>query len=769
MKNEKDIRYQLLYRLLYVLLLICVCIFGAGKLFGIYEVSIWQILIAFALTGFFCGFSFTNIRGRILCVVALVGCLAVVFLLVDNSRMAAFWSSYTDWLFYGTGWDEDWLVWYGCVQSVYLALGCYLFWCLAEHFPVMKKVSACVMGLALIICLVRREPISHIGVVCIGWYLLLIYIETTQEKGKKVQRHDNKSYMLWLMPFCVTYFLLSCIMPAPEKPFDWTFVKEAYQQIRETAIVCYRNLTRGEKEDFGLAVSGFSEDGTLGAGFIEDNRVLLEINGKGGLVTNIYLSGKIYDTFDGRGWIQTAAGDTQDRFLDTMETLYAVERYNGEATRDYVYGTKLRVCYQYLDTGYVFSPLKTWEVKGYDCISDGPNLVFGKQQGYGTEYTTTYYQMNVDHPVFYEMLEAHTEPDETLWNTLVRRHTPMDASDYATLEDLENHRAYIYENYANMPALSKEVEAYLDEITAEADTDIEKLRAIEAELSSYTYTKRPGKLPERVVDENSYLDYFLLESRQGYCSYFATAFVLLARAEGIPARYVEGFCVPVNEEKYMTVYSNMAHAWPEVYIDGVGWIPFEPTPGYEEIRYTPWEVKGQSEAQSSEPLMADEEDTPVVQEAEIEIEEEAAVDTFGQRHVILWGICGTLLAFLLIFLLDNIMKHYRYAHMQADEQFFVEIRKNLWVLSRLGLTRKDAETIQEFKSRAQEKLMEETDCTFAFLTVYEEVLYGGKEITPAMLQEVSGERVTCMQWVKSHRRADYYFMRLRLSYFGRWW
>lgn len=71
MKNEKDIRYQLLYRLLYVLLLICVCIFGAGKLFGIYEVSIWQILIAFALTGFFCGFSFTNIRGRILCVVVL--------------------------------------------------------------------------------------------------------------------------------------------------------------------------------------------------------------------------------------------------------------------------------------------------------------------------------------------------------------------------------------------------------------------------------------------------------------------------------------------------------------------------------------------------------------------------------------------------------------------------------------------------------------------------------------------------------------------------
>lgn len=769
MKSEKDIRYQLLYRLFYVILLVCVCIFCGGKLFGIYEVSIWQIMIAFVLAGILCCFNFMNVRGRIMCVVSLMGCLAVTFLLADNSQMAVFWSSYADWLLHGTNQKAEWTVWYGCVQSVYVSVGCYLFWCMAEHFPILKKVSAGMLGLGLIVCLICREPMSHIGVVCIAWYLLLIYIEVTQETWHKVSRHDTKRYVIWLMPFCIIYFLFSCALPAPEKPFDWAFVKNAYHQIRESTIECYRNLIRGEKEDFGLAVSGFSEDGTLGAGFIDDNRVLLEIKGKGGLVTNIYLSGKIYDTFDGRGWTEKAVGDTQDRFLDTMETLYAVERYNGEATRDYVYGTKLRVCYQYLDTGYVFSPLKTWEVEGYDCVSDGPNLVFGKQQGYGTEYVTAYYQINVDHPVFYEMMEAHTDSDETLWNTLVRRHTPMDVSHYATLEDLKEHREYIYENYGSVPALSKEVEAYLDEITAGADTDIEKLRAIEAELSSYTYSKRPGKLPEQVVDENSYLEYFLLESRQGYCSYFATAFVLLARAEGIPARYVEGFCVPVNEEKHMTVYSNMAHAWPEVYIDGVGWIPFEPTPGYEEIRYTPWEIKSQSEAQVSEPLMADEEEETAMQETVTAAEEESSVDTFGQKHVIFWGICSVLFAFLLILLLDNIIKHYRYAHMQTDEQFLVEVRKNLWVLRRLGLTRKDAETIQEFRNRVLVKLTEETDCAFEFLTVYEEVLYGGKEVTTAMLQCVSSERATCMQWVKSHRRADYYFMRLRLSYLGRWW
>ena len=87
----------------------------------------------------------------------------------------------------------------------------------------------------------------------------------------------------------------------------------------------------------------------------------------------------------------------------------------------------------------------------------------------------------------------------------------------------------------------------------------------------------PGPLPKHITTPEAFLDYFLLESKQGYCSYFATAFVLLARAEGIPARYVEGFCVPLQGEQSLTVYGNMVHAWPEVYIQGVGGIPFEPT------------------------------------------------------------------------------------------------------------------------------------------------------------------------------------------------
>jgi len=147
--------------------------------------------------------------------------------------------------------------------------------------------------------------------------------------------------------------------------------------------------------------------------------------------------------------------------------------------------------------------------------------------------------------------------------------------------------------------ISEAAREYLNQITGEQETDIQKLLAIEEALSGLQYTENPGELPEYVQSEAEFLDYFLSESRKGYCAYFATAFVLLARAEGIPARYVEGFCVPITADKNMTVTSGMAHAWPEVYLEGVGWIPFEPTPGYEELRYTPWKIKTASDRVSS--------------------------------------------------------------------------------------------------------------------------------------------------------------------------
>ncbi|WP_448072719.1 DUF4129 domain-containing transglutaminase family protein [Georgenia yuyongxinii] len=71
-----------------------------------------------------------------------------------------------------------------------------------------------------------------------------------------------------------------------------------------------------------------------------------------------------------------------------------------------------------------------------------------------------------------------------------------------------------------------------------------------------------------------------LETKVGYCVQFATAMVMMSRALGIPARLAVGFLPGAEgEDGTRTVVAADAHAWPELFIDGLGWTRFEPTPG----------------------------------------------------------------------------------------------------------------------------------------------------------------------------------------------
>jgi hypothetical protein len=77
------------------------------------------------------------------------------------------------------------------------------------------------------------------------------------------------------------------------------------------------------------------------------------------------------------------------------------------------------------------------------------------------------------------------------------------------------------------------------------------------------------------------LSAFLLSSRKGYCIHFAAAMVTMARIEGIPARMAVGFTPGERQEDgSYEVTAHDAHAWPELFLDGLGWVPFEPTPAY---------------------------------------------------------------------------------------------------------------------------------------------------------------------------------------------
>jgi transglutaminase-like putative cysteine protease len=71
-----------------------------------------------------------------------------------------------------------------------------------------------------------------------------------------------------------------------------------------------------------------------------------------------------------------------------------------------------------------------------------------------------------------------------------------------------------------------------------------------------------------------------LEDRVGYCEQFAGTFAAMARSLGIPARVGVGFTQgQLQDDGTFLVLGRNAHAWPEVWFDGYGWVPFEPTPG----------------------------------------------------------------------------------------------------------------------------------------------------------------------------------------------
>ncbi len=69
-----------------------------------------------------------------------------------------------------------------------------------------------------------------------------------------------------------------------------------------------------------------------------------------------------------------------------------------------------------------------------------------------------------------------------------------------------------------------------------------------------------------------------LVTKQGYCVQFATAMVMMSRAAGIPARMAIGFLPGTRDKGIWTVTASDAHTWPELYLDGIGWTRFEPTP-----------------------------------------------------------------------------------------------------------------------------------------------------------------------------------------------
>ncbi len=756
--------YPILFRILQVMLLVCVMLEVCGSILGIYDTGIPHWLIAMLCIGLFSVILYGKARERLICGIVLAGSFLVVLFFIGSEQIGVFWTSYFDWLVGNEGWNTEWMTGYALIQTVVVTFCCYLFQMLGEKYRILRDASVIAILAGLIVSMIYQREISQAGVALTIGYAAICYTEKTQSFWEKRKEHDTREYVIRLIPFCAFYIVLMCLMPAPEEPYDWRFVKEAYRSLKEDFTIWVEDRNRKGQEDFGAELACFTEDGRLMSDLIDHNQELITVKGGYGLETDIYLIGKIYDTFDGRQWTQTNTEETKERLMDTLETLYAVERFDSKNQDVYLYSTGLSLRYEHFDTGYVFAPLKLRYLEDCDYQTSGGNLIFGEQKGYGTSYRANYFQLNQARPEFYDMTEAKLADDEDIWNEVVQNYMPREEKK-ASLEDLKQYQSNTKKMYLKETPISQETEEYLSEITADADTTLQKLGAIEQALATLTYTKTPGKLPEDIRSQEDFLDYFLLESKQGYCSYYATAFVLLARAEGLPARYVQGFCVPVDADKEMTVTANMAHAWPEVYLEGIGWLPFEPTPGYGGFRYSTWERKGVKNYNINQNMKPEK---PEIEETEEEkVIDEVQKEKNRQYMMMLFsGLAIVLVACILVFFMDQSLFRRRYERMTVKDKFLVEVRKNLWLLSKLGYTRDATETLEELQNRLKAGLPHffVSRKEFAFMRGYEEFLYRSDEVQEEVLQVSRAEREEILQWIKADKRWFYYTLSVRLKF-----
>jgi transglutaminase-like putative cysteine protease len=292
-----------------------------------------------------------------------------------------------------------------------------------------------------------------------------------------------------------------------------------------------------------------------------------------------YWRATVLDNFDGTAWHRSAEA------VDSMEIPSEVE---GKAAEDNArWSPKVTVTLGALRSAYVVAPGYVRQLTGlaYQPVGDGTTLTDGLAEP-GDQYDVRGYEPDPDR----EQLRRARAP----YAGGLARYTRLELADrlLATSDPLDEGSSLALTRPIRIP-LRDGPEASLRagsrtairragyarvynlarSLTDGARTPYVAVRAIERYLSrDFAYSEDP---PVRDVP----LRGFLLRDRVGYCQHFSGAMALLLRMAGIPARVASGFSPGTPAGGTYEVTDLDAHSWVEVYFMGIGWVPFDPTPG----------------------------------------------------------------------------------------------------------------------------------------------------------------------------------------------
>lgn len=506
---------------------------------------------------------------------------------------------------------------YGMTVMAGIILLCGIVTYFLHRFKMVKNIAAVVLAVLLIISAVNKVNIPKITVGVIIFYSLsTLAAYCGKLYCKSSDTVNNGIATIYLTPACMIIALLAITLPSSSEPIQWKAIKQFIDKAQEqgsrliTQLEFFFDRTGNE---FSVSYSGYSEDHKeLGGEINEKNETVLKVNTRDKNTGAGYLIGSISDSYTGRSWERSKRSrelEKEDYNYDFYEllTAFAREEASGSDLSNVIKDRSYEIEYYDIRTRSIFFPLKTYDINFHRNLTfhETPQgaFLFDKAKGIGFRYNVRYYELNLNHKLLQKMLREGVETNgsvtsEELIRTADERfHYAISQTDInmeVLKQELIRRSAEIKTWYTILPdSLPERVRILADQLTKGCENDYDKLKAIETYLNSLPYTTKVGKTP----GGEDFVYYFLFHQKKGYCTYFASAFGVLARCVGIPTRYVEGFMVDYEDKDASGAYnvgSGNAHAWVEAYMEGIGWIPFEPTPAFYGDRYTQWkeETKG---------------------------------------------------------------------------------------------------------------------------------------------------------------------------------
>lgn len=257
----------------------------------------------------------------------------------------------------------------------------------------------------------------------------------------------------------------------------------------------------------------------------------------------MHLRGTALDAYDGRTWTQS---ETFKRPTESDGGLVPIERYPDPAV-----DPVMRIDLEPIDPPVIFLPPNATGLRLKHRGQLGVDANAMAQRGPEGELR---YQPTDDRGLVYDVF-------------LSRKRAPT----FQRLPAAERRR------YLDLPRdLPSRVVELAQQWTQGVDRPADRARAIQEHLRTeyrYDLASPSGADPQP-------LDHFLFESKRGHCEFYSTAMAILLRAVDVPTRNVTGFVGGTYNRfgRFYAVRQGDAHSWVEVYLDGEGWMTFDPTP-----------------------------------------------------------------------------------------------------------------------------------------------------------------------------------------------